>query len=200
MCVCVYMCMSAYVHLNSYLPSDDYRFTTALCILKQLVQQYHTGMPATPTRTPTPLHTPSPVSQTPHSRPPSSGTRADGNDTTSRSPSRASTINHPLSKSDSHPPSPTSCAPSRAASSIPTRATVPEEAVGLALRACEAYLSSRDHNDIEGSQLQLVCACPVCSSVCIVTCCLISLVCCCLFLILLSLVFFSWGTAPTCVS
>jgi len=77
----------ARVHLNSYLPSDDYRFTTALCILKQLVQQYHTGMPATPTRTPAPLHTPSPVSQTPHSRPPSSGTRADENETTSRSPS-----------------------------------------------------------------------------------------------------------------
>lgn len=55
----------------------------------------------------------------------------------------------------------TSRPPSRVTSATPTKATptkttVPEEAVRLALRACEAYLSSREHNDIEESQLQLV--------------------------------------------
>ena len=39
------------------------------------------------------------------------------------------------------------------------RPVVPEEAVKLALRACEVYLSSREHEDIEGSQFQLVSVC-----------------------------------------
>ena len=33
---------------------------------------------------------------------------------------------------------------------------VPEEAVQLAVKAAEAFLGSVDHNDIEGSQYQLV--------------------------------------------
>ena len=77
------------------MPSDDYRFTAALSILKILVQQCSSAPPS----------------------------RASGATPTDHASSR-------------EPPT-----------------VVPEEAVQLAMRACEHFLRSLDHEDIEGVQV-----------------------------------------------
>ena len=104
---------------NPIIPTDDYRFATALNILKLVTDQqwgrfqsqHNTFSPPTPSTT------------TPHT--------AQNTPQQTGSVSAGSSVKIGLHGPPCEPP------------------VVPEEAVGLALRACSAYVSSRLHEDIE---------------------------------------------------
>ena len=107
---------------NNSSHTDDYRFTTALNILKLVTDQLW-GRFQSPHNTFSPP-TPSPATTTtPH--------------TAQNTPQQTGSVTEGSSvKIGLHSPP---CEPP----------VVPEEAVGLALRACSAYVSSRLHEDIE---------------------------------------------------
>ena len=104
---------------NPIIPTDDYRFATALNILK-LVTDQQWGRFQSQHNTFSP---PTPSPATPHT--------AQNTPQQTGSVSAGSSVKIGLHGPPCEPP------------------VVPEEAVGLALRACSAYVSSRLHEDIE---------------------------------------------------
>ena len=114
-------------NMTVFAHADDYRFTAALNILKMVVEA-SSGFPIG-------------TSVTVLGPPPSLPSSSCHSSTTPSTP-----VKTPHHTSLSCPTTPTSC----------IRPPVPEEALLLAIRSCEVFLSTANHDDIDGSQFELV--------------------------------------------